>query len=350
MQVKAAELILENGIKFKGKAFGYVHDAVGEVIFSTAMTGYQEAITDPSMCGEMLVLTYPLIGNYGANLEDIESDNPSVSALIVREVCTAPNNFRAEMDLDAFLKQNKILGLEGIDTRALTRIIRNSGCMRAIITTKVGELSDDDVKSLLDGYDNSKAVSKVSAKKKYDVNPKGTGKKVAVIDLGMRKSFIGALADRGCFVSVFPYNASADEILSVNPDVVIYTSGPGNPEDIPETVENAKQLIGKVPVRGICLGHLVVGIALGCGVEKLKFGHHGASQPVKCGETGKVVVTAQCHNYSLCDIPDGICVTYKNINDGTCEGIKSEKYDVSSVQFRPAYTSDSLNIIDNFLA
>lgn len=185
MQSKAAELILENGMRFKGKAFGYVNDVVGEVVFSTSMTGYQEAITDLSFCGQMVVLTYPLIGNYGINLEDMESDKPALTALIVREKCDYPNNFRTEMDLDGFLRQNRVVGLEGIDTRALTRIIRESGCMKGIITTEIGMLSDRALKERFDSLDNSDVVKRVSTPEVYTIP--GTGKHVAFIDAGVKK-------------------------------------------------------------------------------------------------------------------------------------------------------------------
>lgn len=331
MHSKSAELILENGLRFKGRTFGYNGDVVGEVVFSTAMTGYQEAITDPAYCGQIVVLTYPLVGNYGINLEDMESDKPSLAALIVREKCDYPNNFRTEMELDGFLRQNHIVGVEGIDTRALTRTIRDMGCMRAIITTE--ELSEDEIRAKFENFDNSNAVEKVSTKEVYTIP--GEGKNIALIDVGTKNGILRGLTSRGCKVTVFPYNASAEEILAVNPDGVIVSSGPGTPEDIPDTVNTVKALIGKLPIWGICLGHLVVGMALGCKIKKLKFGHHGANQPVKNIKTGKVMVTAQNHNYVLEDVPSEIEVSYVNINDGSCQGLCSEERRIRTVQFRP---------------
>lgn len=331
MHSKSAELILENGLRFKGRTFGYTEDVVGEVVFSTAMTGYQEAITDPAYCGQIVVLTYPLVGNYGINLEDMESDKPALSALVVREKCDYPNNFRTEMDLDGFLRQSHVVGIEGIDTRALTRIIRDMGCMKAIITTQ--KLSESEIAARFSGFDNSGAVARVSTEKKYEIE--GEGKHIAVIDVGTKKGILRGLTDRGCKVTVFPYNASAEEILSVNPDGVFVSSGPGTPEDIPETVDTVKALIGKLPIYGICLGHLVVGAALGCKIKKLKFGHHGANQPVKNIKTGGVLVTAQNHNYTLEDIPSDVEVSYTNINDGSCQGLHSEKLGIWTIQFRP---------------
>lgn len=351
MQSKSAELILENGMRFKGRAFGYVTDVAGEVVFSTAMTGYQEALTDPSFCGQMVVLTYPLIGNYGINLEDMEADRPSLTALIVREKCDYPNNFRTEMDLDGFLRQNRIVGLEGIDTRALTRVIRDNGCMKGIITTEVGMLSDRAVEARFKDCDNKNAVSLVSTKESYTIP--GGGRHIALIDVGTKNSIIRGLTDKDCRITVFPYNTSAEKILDASPDMVVVSNGPGTPEDIPETVETVKALLGKLPILGICLGQLVVGVALGCGVEKLKFGHHGANQPVKNLITGEVLVTAQNHNYVLTDIPSRVCVSHINVNDGSCEGIVCEELKVKCIQFRPEdYPSSHLKgtMFDDFLA
>lgn len=349
MHTKAAELILENGMRFKGRTFGYVHEAVGEVVFSTATTGYQEGITDPACCGQILVLTYPLIGNCGINLEDMEAEKPVLTALVVREKCDYPNNFRTEMDLDGFLRHNKVLGLEGIDTRALTRALRDHGSMRGIITTE--QLSDGEVEAKINSLDNSDVVSRVSTKEVYTVD--GKGKHVAFIDLGTKASIIKAFTSRECKVTVFPYNTPAEKILEVSPDMVMVSSGPGNPEDIPETIEAVKQLIGKLPVCGICTGHLVIGLALGCKIKKLKFGHHGANQPVKCVECGKVLITSQSHNYVLDELPDGVEMSYVNVNDGTCEGIRSKSAKVQSVQFHPEGAGgphDALRIFDDFLA
>lgn len=349
MHTKAAELILENGMRFKGRTFGYTCDVVGDVVFSTAMTGYQEGITDPACCGQILVLTYPLIGNYGINLEDMEAEKPALTALVVREKCDYPNNFRTEMDLDGFLRQNKVLGLEGIDTRALTRALRDYGSMRGIITTT--ELSEAEIKAKFDSLDNSDVVSRVSTPEVYTIP--GSGKHVAFIDLGTKASIIRAFKSRGCKLTVFPYNTPADKILEVEPDMVMVSSGPGNPEDIPETIETVKQLIGKLPICGICTGHLVIGLALGCKIGKLKFGHHGANQPVKCTECGKVLITSQSHDYILDELPEGVEASYLNVNDGTCEGIRCKAKSIQSVQFHPEGAGgphDAIHIFDDFLA
>ena len=350
MHSRTAELILENGVRFKGRAFGYVQDVVGEIIFSTSMTGYQEMLTDPTLCGQIVVATYPLVGNYGINLEDMESDKPCLTALVVREKCDYPNNFRTEMDLDGFLRQNHILGLEGIDTRALTRIIRDNGCMRAIITTEVGMLSDRALEERFEGFDNSDAVKKVSVKESYEIS--GNGEHIAVLDLGAKNSLLRGLVNKDCRVTVFPYDTPAEKILEAKPDAVLVSNGPGSPEDIPQTVETVKALVGKLPLRGICLGQLVIGMALGATVKKLKFGHHGANQPVKDLISGKLLVTAQSHNYVLEDVGGKAKVSHINVNDGTCEGIVSEELNIKCIQFRPEdYPSSHISgsIFDDFL-
>lgn len=345
-----ARLILENGAVFEGTAFGYLHDVCGEVVFTTNMTGYQETLTDPSFCGQIVVMTYPLIGNYGVNFEDMESDSPALTALIVREKCDYPSNFRTEMNLDGFLRQNRIMGLEGIDTRALTRIIRESGCMKGIITVRQGELSGSDVQAMFDGLDNSDVISRVSTKTSYRIE--GSGKRVALIDMGAKAGILRSLKLRGCDITVLPYNVSAAEIEAVNPDMVFISNGPGDPADVPETVAAVKQLIGKYRICGICMGHQIIGLALGCKTKKLKFGHHGGNHPVKNLETGRVFITSQNHNYIVSDLPSDVEELYVNVNDGTCEGIKHKTLPIQSVQFHPEASPgplDTEQIFDSFL-
>lgn len=344
MKTNFAELILENGIRFKGQAFGDIHDAVGEVVFSTGMVGYQEMLTDPVNAGQIVVMTYPLIGNYGINLEDNESEIAPIRALVVREKCDYPHNFRTEMTLEGFMKQEKILGIEGIDTRALTKIIRNEGTMRGIIVCGT-EISDADAKARFESFDNSKAVAEVSTKEKYQI--KGSGKNVAVIDLGTTKSVLEDFKKCGAAITVYPYNTSADEILADNPDVVFVSDGPGNPNDISETVETVKSLIGKVNVCGISAGHLVIALALGCKVEKMKFGHHGSNYPVKNIKDGRVYITTQSHSYVITEISDDVEISYTNVNDGSIAGISHKTLAVNSVQFRP--DAVGLSMIDEFL-
>ena len=347
---RVAQLILENGDRFTGKAFGHIHDVVGEVVFTTNMTGYQETLTDPSFCGQIVVMTYPLIGNYGINFEDMESDKPALSAFVVREKCDYPSNFRTEMDLDGFLRQNHIVGIEGIDTRALTRIIRNNGCMKGIITIKEN-ISDKEIETCLESLDNSDVISRVSTKSAYNI--KGGGKKVAFIDMGAKAGIIRDFKERDCDITVFPYNVTAAEIEKIAPDMVFISNGPGDPQDVPETVETVKNLIGKYRVCGICMGHQIIGRAVGGGAAELRFGHHGGNDPVKNLETGKVYITSQNHNYIVSDLPDDVEESYINVNDGTCEGIKHKTLPIRSVQFHPEASPGPLDtgwIFDYFLS
>lgn len=346
-----AELILENGMKFKGSAFGYIKETVGEVVFTTGMTGYQETLTDPSFAGQIVTMTYPLIGNYGINLDDMESRKPFLKALIVREKCDMPNNWRCEMVLDGFLKQNKIMGLEGIDTRALTRTIREKGCMKGIITTRVDDLTPSQVKQKFDTYTNVYAVKEVTIDKPYTIN--GIGTHLAVLDCGIKQGILRDLSKRGCKLSVFPAFTSAEEILDVNPDALFLGNGPGDPKDIPEVIETVKALIdsGK-PVLGICLGHQLISLALGCNTTKLKFGHHGGNHPVKDLQTGRVYITSQNHNYVVCDLSDEVEPTFINVNDGSIEGIRHKTKPIYSVQFHPEASPGPLDtqmLFDRFL-
>ena len=338
-----AKLILENGVIFEGKAFGYLKENVGEVVFTTGMTGYQEVLTDPSYHGQIVTMTYPLIGNYGINLEDMESNKPQVSGFIVREKCDIPNNFRCELTLDDYLRQNKIIGLEGIDTRALTKIL-----MRGIIVLDDSKL--EDVKGKIEGFSNKEAVHIVSTKEKYEIE--GPGKHVAVIDYGIKTNILRCFKKRGCKLTVFPSNVSSDEVLSVNPDLVFLSNGPGDPEDLKVEIETIKNIIGKKPVVGICLGHQLLALSLGGKTAKLKFGHRGGNHPVKDLETGKVHITSQNHGYYVNNIPKDVEVTHVNINDETVEGMKHKVMPIYSVQFHPeasAGPKDSEYIFDRFL-
>ena len=343
-----AKLILENGMIFEGKAFGHLKDSVGEVVFTTGMTGYQEVLTDPSYYGQIVTMTYPLIGNYGINLEDMESDSPKVRGFIVREKCNLPSNFRCELELEDFLKQNKIIGLEGIDTRALTKVLRNNGTMRGIIT--VDELDKNDIDEKIKCFSNKEAVKTVTTKKPYTIE--GTGKHVAVIDFGIKQNILRCFKKRGCKLTVFPADTKAEDILNINPDLVFLSNGPGDPEDLPEVIENIKKIVGKKPIVGICLGHQLLGLTLGGQTAKLKFGHRGCNHPVKDLETNKVTITSQNHGYVVQTLPEDVEATHININDGTIEGMKHKSLPIFSVQFHPEASSgpqDSEYIFDRFM-
>lgn len=343
-----AKLILENGTIFEGTAFGYLEESVGEVVFNTGMTGYQEVLTDPSYYGQIVTMTYPLIGNYGINIEDTESKSIKVKGFIVREKCSSPSNFRCEFQLEDYLKQNKIIGLEGIDTRALTKMLRNNGTMKGIITLE--ELGLEDFQEKLKSFSNEYAVKSVSTGVIKQVE--GAGKHVAILDFGIKQNIVRNFVKRGCKVSVFPYDASSDEVLAVNPDLIFLSNGPGNPEDLPESIENIKNLIGKKPIVGICLGHQLLALSLGGKTSKLKFGHRGSNHPVKDLEENRVHITSQNHGYVVEQLPEEFEVTHVNLNDGTIEGMKHKTLPIYSVQFHPEACpgpKDSEYIFDKFM-
>lgn len=344
-----AQLILENGKKFTGEMFGACKNVVGEVVFTTGMTGYQETLTDPSFAGQIVTMTFPLIGNYGINLEDMEADKANLTAFIVREKCDYPSNFRNEMTLDDFLKQQGIVGLEGIDTRALTCILRNHGVMRGIITAD--DISDEEALIMIKKLDNSNVIMKTTSPEPYIINRRGIHH-IAFIDMGAKDGILRSLEKRNCKISVFPANASANDILSVKPELVFLSNGPGDPLDAPGTVETIKSLLGKLPICGICMGHQIIGLALGAKTEKLKFGHHGGNQPVKDFKTGKVFITSQNHNYIVSELPENVHQTFINVNDGTCEGIAHDTLPIQSVQFHPEASPGPLDtgfLFDRFL-
>ena len=328
-----AKLILENGTEFEGKAFGYTKETVGEVVFNTGMTGYQEILTDPSYYGQIVTMTYPLIGNYGLNLDDNESSGVKVRGFVVREKSDAPNNWRCEFELDEYLNRHKIMGIEGIDTRALTKMIRNSGTMKGLIT--VDDLTEVQVQNKLGAFDNTNAVAEVSTVE--PLGHEGDGIHIAAMDFGIKNNILRSFKHRGCKITVFPAFTKAEEVLAVEPDGIFLSNGPGDPKDIPEAVEEIKKLIGKKPVTGICLGHQLIALAMGGDTEKLKFGHRGANHPVKDLNTGRVMITSQNHGYVVKDgtLPESLKVTHLNLNDYTVEGMKCDEKSIYSIQFHP---------------
>ncbi len=345
-----AQLILENGMRFDGRAFGYIKETVGEVVFNTGMTGYEELLTDPSYAGQIVVMTYPLIGNYGINLDDMESDGPKLKGFVVREKCDYPSNFRCEMDLDDFLRQNKITGIEGVDTRAITRTLRNVGTMRGIITLRGADLTESQIKRKFESLNNKNVIRDVTIKEKYEIP--GSGKHIAFVDLGTKKGIIKGFAQRGCRLTVFPAFTSAEEILSVNPDGVFLSNGPGDPKDVPEVIEMVKAIVGKKPLIGVCMGNQLINLALGGDTKKMKFGHHGGNHPVKDLKTGRVYITSQNHEYVVCDLPEGVEAAFVNINDDTIEGIRHKTLPIFSVQFHPEACPGPLDsgfLFDRFL-
>lgn len=344
------KLILENGMEFEGKCFGYLEKSFGEVVFNTGMTGYQEILTDPSYYGQIVVMTYPLIGNYGINFDDIQSDGAKVKGFIVRELCDRPSNWRNEMSLDAYLKEEKIIGIQGIDTRYLTKLIRNSGTMKGVIVT---EDNTENIEGYFEKNPVEDAVKKVTRKDALTIS--GTGKKVTVLDLGVKTNIVNSFKERNCRVTVMPALSTIDEIMDTSPDCLFLSNGPGDPKDLTEVIETVKGIIGKLPVIGICLGHQIIALACGADTEKMKYGHRGSNHPVKNLFTEKVTITSQNHGYVVKKdtIPEEFEITHINMNDFTVEGIRNMEKKLMSVQFHPEACPgphESSYIFDDFLS
>ena len=344
-------LILENNVVLEGKLFGYTQETVGEVVFNTGMTGYQEVLTDPSYYGQIVTMTYPLIGNYGINIDDYESKSPKVRGFIVREKCDMPSNFRCEFNLDDYLKQNKIVAIEGIDTRYLTKMIRNQGTLRGIITNR--KLNDEQLQNTINSFSNVDAVEKVTTKEVVD-HCEGEGLNIAAIDFGIKANIIRSFKKRGCNITVYPAFVGAKEILEKNYDGVFLSNGPGDPKDLVSVIEEIKKMMGKIPITGICLGHQLLALALGGDTQKLKFGHRGCNHPVKDLQTGKVIITSQNHGYVVEEetLPENVKITHVNMNDETVEGMRIDDMDIYSIQFHPEACPgpyDAAPIFDEFI-
>ncbi len=346
-----AKLILENGMIFEGKSFGYPVDTVGEVVFNTGMTGYQELLTDPSYHGQIVVMTYPLIGNYGINTDDFESAKVQACGFIVRELTELSSNFRSEMELNHFLKRHKVMGIEGIDTRALTLVLRNEGTMRGVITT--GELSQEQLEAFYKSYDNSNAVFEVTSKIKKVVQPiTPASTSVALMDFGAKSNIVRELVQRGAEVTLYPAETTAEEILSGGHDLVFLSNGPGNPEDLTGVIDEIKKLMREIPIAGICLGHQLLALAGGGSTTRLKFGHRGCNHPVKDLVKDKVYITSQNHGYVVDQMPEAFDVTHINVNDASIEGMKHQVLPIYSVQFHPEASPgpvESAYLFDEFL-
>lgn len=342
------KLILENGNVFEGKIFGELGDTVGEIVFNTGMTGYQELLTDPSYCGQIVVMTYPMIGNYGINLEDMESNRSYLKGFIIKEDAKLPNNFRCEMTLDGFLRQNNIVAFKGADTRQLVKIIREQGAMKAIITAE--DLTEKELAEKFNNFNNSKAVAKVSTKEIYEI--KGSGKKIGVMDFGVKRNILRNFQKRNCNLTVFPWDTKADEILKYNLDGLFLSNGPGDPTDLNNVILEIKKIIGKLPIAGICLGQQLIALALGGSTTKLKYGHRGCNHPVKDLERNKIYITSQNHGYVVDKVPNSMKVTHINLNDNSIEGLKSDEFHIMSVQYHPEGCpgpEDNNYLFDDFL-
>ena len=392
-----AFLILEDGTIFTGKHIGADKDVVSEIVFNTSMAGYTEVFTDPSYAGQAVCMTYPLIGNYGVCLDDMESERPWVDAVIVRELAKLPSNFRCDMSLAQFLEKYEIPGIEGIDTRALVRLLREKGTMNGMITTNEN-LKFEDVKERLSSYTTGDVVSKVSCKEKYLVKGvsdlsengplsgsasfdketyaaclagdkskrerrptivkklNGKGFKVALLDVGAKRNIADSLAARGCDVTVYPYNTTAEEILKDAPDGIMLSNGPGDPKECVGVIEEVKELYASnVPIFAICLGHQIMALATGTDTFKMKYGHRGGNHPVKDLSTGRVYISSQNHGYVVdMDKLDKAVAepAFINVNDGTNEGLAYVGKNIFTVQFHPEACpgpQDSSYLFDRFI-
>lgn len=347
--IMKAKLILENGMIFHGEAFGYLEETVGELVFTTVMTGYQEVLTDPSYYGQIVVMTYPLIGNYGVNLMDMQSDKVRVRGFIIKEDAKLPNNFRCEITLEAYLKQNKVMGLKNIDTRYLTKVIRDTGTKKAVITTR--DISQEELGNIFGSYINTDAVNQVTRKDILKID--GNREKIAIMDFGIKKHIIESFEKRNCDIRVYPAHTKYETIVEYNPDALFLSNGPGDPEDLPEVIELVKKILGKKPVIGICLGHQIAALAMGGKTAKMRFGHRGGNHPVKDIEKNKIYISSQNHGYKVTELPEGTVLSHVNLNDGSVEGMKNKDLKVYTVQFHPEASpgpEETAYIFDDFLS
>jgi carbamoyl-phosphate synthase small subunit len=363
-----ALIALEDGRIFTGRSFTGPGEAIGEIVFNTGMTGYQEILTDPSYKGQIVTMTYPLIGNYGVNNEDMESTSIHPGAFLIKEYNAVPSNFRSQSTLADFLRSHQVLGVEGFDTRALTKHIRQSGALKGIVSTL-----DLDKESLIQkakswsGLVGHDMVSRVTCAEPYGwsdhgpvpgsnfMSTKPGAYKVIAIDFGLKFNQLRLLSDLGCQIQVVPAQTSAQDILSMNPGGIFLSNGPGDPAGVPGVVETIQALLGRKPIFGICLGHQILGLAYGGSTYKLKFGHRGSNQPVKDLTTGKIEITAQNHGFCV-DMdsldPNDVELTHINLNDNSVEGMRHKKHPAFSVQYHPENAPgphDSIYLFDRFI-
>ena len=348
------KIILEDGQEYYGYGFGASEERVCEIVFNTSMVGYQEILSDPSYTYQAVVMTYPLIGNYGMADDDYERDTPTLGALIVREYNNQPSNFRSTSTLDDVMKKFHITGIYGIDTRKLNRSIRDFGS-RKVLITDISTTLEEGLAVLRSTDIPTDAVSRVSCDKILISYAEDQKYHVVAIDCGMKMNIVRSLNKRGCSVTVVPWNTSAQAIMAMSPDGIFISNGPGDPTDVPETIDAIKKLIGKYPIFGICLGHQIISLAKGAKTYKLKFGHRGGNHPVRNLETNKIEITSQNHSYAV-DTDSlsgtGLTVTHINLLDNTVEGVKSEADKVFSVQYHPESApgpQDSAYLFDRFI-
>ena len=348
------KIVLEDGEEYLGYGFGADKEAICEIVFNTSMVGYQEIVSDPSYTYQIVVMTYPLIGNYGITDEDYETKQPTIGGIVVREYNDIPSNFRYTKTLSEYLEENNIPGIEGVDTRKLTRSIRDKGSRKVIITDI--DTSKEEALEKLKKYEIPKdAVSKVSCKKRWYSRTANYKYNVVAVDCGIKLNIIRSLNKKGCNVTIVPYNTTAKEIEELKPDGVFLSNGPGNPEDVKEVIKLVKEIRGKYPILGICLGHQIISLAYGAKTYKLKFGHRGGNHPVINLETGKIEITSQNHSYAVDERTlekTTLVPTHKNILDNTIEGVECKEDKVFSVQYHPESApgpQDSAYLFDKFI-
>jgi len=347
-----ARLLLEDGTLFTGRSFGAEGAKLGEVVFNTGITGYQEVLSDPSYCGQIVTMTYPLIGNYGITRDDFESITPFVHGFVVRRHEPVPSNWRAEYSLDNLLKEAGIPGISDIDTRMLTRILRHHGTMKGVITT-----GNERVEELLERMKSTPLMTDQVPRTstKSFINVPGSRERIVLMDFGAKSGILRELTKRGCEVMVVPHDTTAEQIRRLNPDGIQLSNGPGDPKDVQHAVKTIASLLGEYPIFGICLGHQLFALACGADTTKLKFGHRGGNHPVKELESGRCYITSQNHGYTVLDesiAGTGLVVTHINNNDKTIEGLKHEKHPAFSVQYHPEAAPgpfDSGYLFDDFL-
>lgn len=349
------KIVLENGQEFYGYGFGADKEAVNEIVFNTSMVGYQEIISDPSYTDQMVCMTYPLIGNYGVTDEDYETKIPTMGGLIVREYNDLPSNFRYTKTLSEVLDEYDIPGISGVDTRMITRIIRDEGSQKVMICD-ADVPYEEALKKVREYVIPTDMVSRVSCKKRWYSRTPNHKYDVVAIDCGIKHNIIRKLNEKGCNVTVVPYNTTAEEILNMRPDGLFLSNGPGNPEDVQEVIGVVRELKGKLPIFGICLGHQMISLALGAKTFKMKFGHRGGNHPVMNLSSGKIEITSQNHSYAV-DVNSlegtPLSLTHKNLLDDTAEGVKSEDNKLFSVQYHPESApgpQDSAYLFDEFIA
>ena len=353
---KPALLLLENGLSFKGHALGAIGTTTGELCFNTGMIGYQEILTDPSYCGQLITMTYPHIGNYGTNEQDTESNKIQASGFIVKEGADYPSNYLSQQSISQYLKQYNIVGIQGVDTRAITRVIREQGAMNAIISSEIFD------QSILSKYlENAPSMEglnlaqSVTCDKSYKYSqPDQICFKVVAIDFGIKSNILRLLKQKGCDITVVPANITSNEIKKLNPDGIFLSNGPGDPAAVLDAIKCIKSLLGHYPIFGICLGHQLLALSLGAQTFKLKYGHRGCNHPVKNLITGKVEITSQNHGFAVSDanLPSNVNVTHLNLNDNTIAGISCPDLKAFSIQYHPESCPgphDSQYLFDDFI-